>query len=567
MAQGWGGQLILIKGGQIDIVNRSLEATADAGVTDYVGIANNTQIDNDDFNKSMFGGESSWFPSAYSNHKPAAFDSRGQLIQSLNRIGDEVSDLYIGGWDGSGLFFNGGGQFESRLWKSGRGWNALSPSGSHGMTTRDLAVVRHNDVVFGIGYHLDGDPAPGGSQWDDFGWTVDFNVGDMDQTEVRRTYRVWSVDGNDKRILGPVTRFTPNAISKEHLNACDAFSHKNDVYYANWVDILRFPGGSGIPEVMHFNRGTPLTRSFAAWPSGGFSPQLSPSGENRLLVLDGDGKLYRMKAPASGRDQLVDLTSLVGNEDGRPNDNFFARLNSSVNEPGRTSLLLPLENNLHAFVVTATSGYMHFTCVGDPSGTTNWTNRTTEMPTDLRSKDGNVYGFVDHKRDKIYLLHSTYSKFGLYGAAGGGQNAGGGFWLYEHDVNRTWKELNRSIVGMPIRGLVPYSNLGPWARTPSGTNPEVMKCSDYTVLTYELYDQLARSVDVEVEYSLTNGASWFPARRFKSYDTQQLLGSGTEDLPTSPNGIEYTFFWNHVHDVGFDTKKEALLRVRPLVSR
>ncbi len=92
-----------------------------------------------------------------------------------------------------------------------------------------------------------------------------------------------------------------------------------------------------------------------------------------------------------------------------------------------------------------------------------------------------------------------------------------------------------------------------------------MQCSDYAILSYDLFDQLARPVNVNVEYTIDEGLTWQTARRFKSYVDGQPLGSGTANLPTSPDGASYTFFWDFVNDVGFNTEKDAQLRVRPII--
>lgn len=570
-SQGFGGQIFLFRGGQFEIVNRSLEAQNDPAFDHYVGMLNVDSSAPTDFFRATFGGRNSWFPPGYANHKPVAFSRRGRLIQALNEVRDATSKLYIGGWDGSGVFRYNSGQFGSAPWKSGKGWDALSPSGSHSVITRDLALVNHLGVVFGIGHHLDSDATPITSKWvTKMGWTFDFgsSLSQLNPSQLRRTYRVFSISEDDKRIMGPVTRFLPNALEREHLNSCDAFSFHEDVYYANWIDVLRFPGGSGVPKVMHTSVSTPLAKTFAVWPSGGFVGG-NALGETRLLMLEGNGKLYRLKAPASGRELLVDLTDLRVDEEGRPNDNFLTRISSDVLEPGRPPLLLPFNQELHAFAVTKSSGYMHFSCRLDPSGTDRWTDRTDQLPADLQSADGCTYGFVDDPTRQLCLMHVSYSKFGVFGVMGGGQNAGGGFWLYTLDANRKWTEITRGMAGLPPRGLVPYQNYGPWAAVPSGNNPEVFRCSDYAILDYKLFDQFGRVVDVDVEFSTDAGITWNEARQFRDYFTGDPVGSGTSSLPTAPapSGRDYNFYWDVVNDVGFNNPGQALLRVRPRLVR
>ena len=565
--QGWGGQIYLVKGGQIDIVNKSLNAQADPAVTVTNGQAARDTASATDFYRYLWGSQNSYIPGGYANHKPVAFSPQGRLYQALNILEEDDQNLYIGGWDGSGLFFHRGGDFEAQLWKSGRGWDAASPSGSHDVECYDNALIRHNDVIFGIGVHKKSDVSSASNWIAKMGWTFDLaTVGLLSSSAPRRTYRVWSINSVDnKKIMGPVTRFQPDALTFEHLNSCDAFSFRGDLYYANWVDILRFPGGSGTPEVLHFDQNNPRARSFNVWPSGGVS-QGNALGENRLLVLDSDSKLYRLLQPASGRNLLVTLSDKRTNETGRANENFFSRVSSATNEPGRSPLLLSQNNELNAFVVSNSSGYMHFTGTGNPSGTGGWTDRTDQLPPDFKGRDGNVYGFADTFRNKLYLLHCTYASFGVYGNQGGGQDCGGGYWLYEYDFNRNWAEIGRGIIGMPPRGLVPYENLGPYVAIPSGNNPQVLKCSDHAILTYKLYDQFGRNVNSEVEFSVNDGITWNDARRFRSY-TGPFLGSGVSNLPTSPQGIEYTFFWDYVNDIGFNEPTQVLLRIRSRLVR
>ena len=81
----------------------------------------------------------------------------------------------------------------------------------------------------------------------------------------------------------------------------------------------------------------------------------------------------------------------------------------------------------------------------------------------------------------------------------------------------------------------------------------------------DLFDQLARPVNVNIEFTIDEGLTWQTARRFKSYVDGQPLGSGVTNLSTSPDGESYTFFWDFVNDVGFSTERDAQLRIRPSV--
>jgi len=562
--QGFGGQLYLIKGGQIDIVCKSLTTEGDSETTS-LGQANNSNTAAlTNFHKRLFGGENSWFPGAYCNHKPVAFLGRDRMIQTLNLIDDTKRVLYVVGFDGSGLFNNKGAEFETEPWRAGRGCELLSPSGVPLHYSYDHALLRHNDHVFMCGVHVRGVAS---SPWNtDMGWDVGDNS-EITSLEGQRTYRMLSIKRDtDKRIMGPAKNFTPDAVSKHDLHACDMIGFRDDLYFANYVDIVRWPGASGTPEIMSDSLATPRAKVFSTWPSGGLTSAGAPVGENRFLVLDSDTCLYRMKAPASGRNLIIDLSSVRANENGRGTSNL-ARASSTTTEPARPPSMFTFNNELNVFLITQTSGYMHFTCNGDPSGVTNWTDRTDQMPEDMRRVDGCTYSFVDSVRQKTYAMHVSYAPYGIFGHAGGGQSCGGGMWLFELSTDRTWKEIWSGNIGLPPRGLVPYRNFGPYAVVPSGNNPELFKCNDYAVLEYELFDHFGRTVDVDVDFSLDAGGTWNTARRFRSYDTGVLLGSGVEGLIAPNNGETYTFFWDVVNDVGFNVEAETLLRVRPRLSQ
>jgi hypothetical protein len=115
--------------------------------------------------------------------------------------------------------------------------------------------------------------------------------------------------------------------------------------------------------------------------------------------------------------------------------------------------------------------------------------------------------------------------------------------------------------------MMPIQNLGPFTTIPSGSNPSVLKCNDYSIIEYKLHDLDKRLLDVDIEYSVNDGATWNTATRFKTYDTGQLLGSGVQNLPSNLDGIQYNFYWAYVTDVGFNTEDNALLRIRPRLSR
>ena len=569
--QGWGNQMYLIRGGQVEIGGKSLYIES-GSLDDEVPFG---QVDRNfailsDFNHSMFGGHNTWYSAAYANHKPMAFLGKFRLLSAPNSAQDSSRKLYIVGFDGSGIFFTVPGLAE-RPYRNGPGFEFFSPSGTFSVACHDLALINHNDHVFMIGAHTNPDTG-GTAKWKngDFGWTYEDSgdgllTGNADDN--RRTYRVASINRTtDKKILGPASlpigATTATTNNQFHLQSCDLIALDDDLYYANWVDVLRFPGASGAPILIQNTNAAPRARSFEIFPSSGYQNG-SPVGDRRLYVLQSDAQLRHVTT--SGADLFVDLSTIKIDMTARATDNF-ARSSSTTDEPGRTPLLINFNNELHAFVTSATSGYTHFTCNGNPSGTGNWTDRTNDMFADLKRVDGCVYGFADEVTNKMYVMHVSYSKFGHFGCCGGGQGCGGGMWLYQYDVNRKWEEIWRGIIGLPPRGLIPYQPIGPFATAVSGTNTQVVACSDYAILSYDLFDQLARPVNVNIEYTVDEGLTWQTARRFKSYVDGQPLGSGVTDLSTSPDGVSYTFFWDFVNDVGFSTERDAQLRIRPSVT-
>lgn len=566
--QGWGNQMYLIRGGQVEIGGKSLYLDREGVTTfDPRGQADRASATLSDFNHAMFGGHNSWYAAAYANHKPIAFLGNFRLISTPNFATDTKRFLYVVGFDGSGIFFNKGTEFESRPYRAGPGFEILSPSGDFLLASHDLALINHNDHVFMIGAHTNPDGGVGQWKTATFGWTYEVandsiltgNINDN-----RRTYRVASINRKtDVRIMGlaqiPTGATTSTATNQFHLQPCDLIALDDDLYYANWVDLLRFPGASGKPIVVQNTNSAPRARSFEIFPSGGYSNGASV-GPRRLFVLQSDAEFRHVTT--SGADLFVDLSTIKADMTARTTDNF-ARSTSTTDEPGRTPLLINFNNELHAFVTTATSGYTHFTCNGNPSGSSNWTDRTNDMLTDMKRVDGCVYGFADEVTNKMYVMHVSYSAYGHFGCVGGGQGAGGGMWLYQYDVNRKWSELWRGNIGLPPRGLIPYQPTGPFTTAVSGTNTQLVKCSDYAILSYDLFDHLARPANVNIEFTIDNELTWQTARRFRSYDTNQLLGSGLTNLATSPDGVSYTFFWDFVNDVGFSTEKDNRLRIRP----
>src|SRR5690606_13682070 len=88
----------------------------------------------------------------------------------------------------------------------------------------------------------------------------------------------------------------------------------------------------------------------------------------------------------SGTTSIIDLTD-VGGISVRTS-NMRARVISSTLEPPRSCLLFPYRNNLHAFVISATSGYHYLRCDGAPQNINNWSLQTSGLPLDFRYFDG-----------------------------------------------------------------------------------------------------------------------------------------------------------------------------------
>lgn len=559
-AQGPGGQIYYFDGGAVELVNLTLVSDPTESLS--IGAANtNKSSPNLGYNEFFFGGINSYWPASYANHKPAAF-YLGKLYMGLNNVKDSLGHLYIGRWDGSGIFKHGGSAYGTSPGRCGRGFEFLCPSGNHDVKSSDLGFLVHNSNLFIVGQHWGNQESPGANLWlTRYKWHWYHNAFGATPTRKQRRYRVASIDKNGKKIMGPPTTFTGDASQSEHTHCCDLISYGNDIYFASWVDLLRIHGGSGQIQLIEKTINIPSAKSFAIWPSGGYIED-EPQSERRLLMLSESGVLKRVHA--SGTHTIADFALLRNNI--RTGDNFSARISSATLEPGRSCLLIKHNNVLHSFTPTATSGYMHFYCSGSPSGNGNWTDISDDMPVGLKANDGNIFGYVDEKRNKLYLAHFSMSKCGAYGHQGI-QTSAGGINIYEMDTNNNFTSIYGGMVGSVPRGLIPYQNLGPYALIPSGTNPTVFKCSDYAIIQYKLYDHYRRNVDVDIEYSADAGLSWHTAKRFATYNNATLLGDGITNLTTSPEGKTYNFYWDYVDNGLFNIVKEALIRIRPRLTR
>lgn len=552
--QGWGGQLHYIRGARLYPINMQLDLRY-ASNTAYGPHRAENSSDNL-WHRRFFGGNNSYHPAAYTNAKPAAV-FQGKLYQVLHNLNRSTIATYVTRFDGSGIFINeGDSNYEDRKAINGRGSELLSPSGvSFTVASNDLAHVVHNGNLFMVGNIY----SSNFSSWESLGWAHGPNQGG---SPADRKYGSLIVTSDQKRIATPITDLTGTADESHHLHACDAVSYKDDIYYSNWLEILRFPGGSGVPTVVYSDSKTPSHKGFVVYPAQGYSGS-TPVGDDQLLFQTGSGVIHRLNTDGSTT-QITDLGSSAGSV--RPRDNFRSRLLSSTAEPGRSSLLVNFNNQLHSFFTTATSGYNHFIANGNPSGTSNWTDSTASLPGPMKRWDSNVFAFVDEFRNRMYVAQVTMGEVGVVGHAGIHKGPGG-VYIHEYTSDGDWREVFRGVPGLTPRGLLPLMNTGPYVTIPSGTGPVAYKCSDYAIVEYTLHDLDRRPVDVDIKYSINEGVSWHDARRFKTYDTRTLLGSGVTNLPTTPEGVSYDFYWHYVNDIGFNNVKNCLLRIRPKLTR
>ncbi len=558
-----GTVLYYFKGGQAKILGKRIVSDPD-----FTSVNSSDYTINSTYPISkLYGGYLSSYPGSC-NHRPGAF-YRNKFYIPVNRIDEQYSALYILKYDGSGMFVNQGG-YSSAPWKSGRGYEFVSPSGQNETSfhTAEMSALNYNDKLFILGQVSEANVNSTTNNWiKKCGWTVS-TLSEGGLSPGKRRYRSFVIKQNiltnkEDKIIGSGTTFTPAAARRDYLHACDAIGFKGDIYYANWVDILKFHGPSGGQITLLDNRNSkPSSKCFAIYPTSGYILN-NPIGNANLFCLSGSGLINKINA--SGVEVVYDLK--WKNPDVRITSNC-GRIETSDGEPGRSSLLINFNKKLHAFITTETSGYHHFVCTGNPGSGINWEDKTQSLPEDLRRWDGNIYGYVDSFRNKLAILHSTMSEVDLFGYVGA-QKGAGGEYIYECDASSSgkWELVYGGVIGHPSNGLIPYQNLGPNVTIPSGNNPKVYQASDYAIINYTVYDHYRRNVNVDILYSKDDGLTWNNARRFKSYDNGILLGSGISNLPTSPEGINYDFYWDYVNDVGFNTIKNCMLKIRPSLSR
>ncbi len=527
-----------------------------------------------DWGTYYYGGLASYLPGAYANHKAGAFYYGKFYRAVLYQYGVGYGFAFVR-FDGSGIFKNKGTYFENNSWANGRGYEFISPSGTDaGLPNIDISIKEpgfcHYNGVLYIAAKLIRDQANRtNTQWiTKSGWDLPSDSVSADATAVKRRYKIFAVKidpdtQKEKKVAALAsTDFNGNMTHSTYGNACDMIGYNGDIYFATWVDIIRARGGSGTISLID-NTTLPTAKSFLVYPASGYTNSV-PQGSEKLFCLTGSGVLKKIILP-SGTTSVYNLKTKIDNDIRATGP--WARVLNATAEPGRSSLLLNYQKKLHAFVISAISGYHYLTCNGNPASGSNWTDQTETVPYDLRAHDGNVFGYVDEYRDKMYVMHTTFSEIGHFGY-GGGQKSAGGVNIWQVNPSNNWTLIHESVVGGPPKSLIPYQNLGPYVHIASGSNPRVYQASDYAIIEYYLYDHYKRNVDVKIEYSDDLGMTWNTARRFKSYTPGSgLLGDAIVNLATSPEGIKYDFYWDYVNDISFNQIKECMIRITPKLTR
>jgi hypothetical protein len=572
VSQGHGGEMFVwfgAKGRKLEIYSPSLMTNTyydqSAGkASAYIAGANLATIN---INRYFFGGLNTYHPSAYANHKPLAFYKDRLYQHCITNMDNKTNEgSYLMQFDGSGLIYPGGTAYYDLHPERGQGTTLLFPSGtsnSYGTNIcwADSCLINHNGSLWMLGSVI---KTPATSDWTHtkLGWERRHTGTSAIQWGHYRRGFSWAqininAAGEETRIMGPVTVLGANSENRVAQHACDAIGYRNDLYLATYLDVIRYPSCSGTPQSVEAPSGQETSKCFTIYPSEGISNSVA-QGADWLLMLNGSGVIKKVND--TNTQVMTDLSNV--NSDVRITNNWSARLDSTVDEPCRSTCMFRHNDKLHAFVTSATSGYHWFKCTGAISGTTNWTDHTESLPYPVKSFDGNLFSTVND--DITYAVFYTMGNVGLWGHDGTTQGAGATY-LYQIK-NETWTELYSGQAGMGGRGVLPYQNYGPHAFIPSGSNPQYYKASDYTILTYQLYDELARNVNVSIQYS-TDNINWSEARQFRSYDGTGVVGSGKANLPTSRAGIEYDFYWDHVNDVGFSTAAQVRLRIKPTLVR
>jgi hypothetical protein len=589
--QGMGGALYYLRGHRLLPFNTLFRATQGGDSLTAPNHPGSLQPDAgagiDDYFLNIWGGLNTYWPIGNVNLKPIAAYN-GFIYQTHNALRD-FGTLTITRFDGSGIFFDSHNAFvAARPAVHGPGSIFLSPSGGtsspltnieHNTKSNDCSMIVHNDILFIVGNAVGRETSFPGNDWTQTGWNyIPGNLAVSNNRTVRQYF--WASYQSDKDIktFGSGVRITDgafgNALNTEHTHMCDLASFDNDIYGASLCDVFRIHGGSGEVRLMYTNVERPCPKSFEIWPEGGIVDG-QPVGDKKLLILESSGVLRRINTETKFPSGVRLLTNLgqvtqppgVGTQpEIRTTDPWLARLRSGTDQPSRSCVLKGFNGKLNAFFTTAASGYQHVSSTGSPSGVSNWTNVTSKLPKNLARFDGNLYIAEDTVNDQLIVAHVTMGNIGVLGHASE-RTAGGATFIYTYGTDEVWREVFQGMLTTAARGLAPLQNLGPFVTIASGMNPEVMKCSDYSILEYSLHDLDERLLDVTIEFSIDQGTVWNTARRFRSYDTREFLGSGTTGLPTTLAGVGYDFYWDYVNDVGFNQVENCLLRVTPRLVR
>lgn len=582
---GWGSKLHMIDGARMH--NVVLTFSKDTAATQPKSSYNsNTGVGGNNWIQLLHGGECSLMPGGYSNHKAGAFFF-GEFYYGAHNV-SENSDFYLLKWDGSGIHkmggFTGTNGYAAN-WRNGRGITLLTPSGSHNLELASCAHIVHNGILFVLGsasfYTFGGGTDP---MRDKLGWySKDYtNASDISDRRRRRRYMSLHIEKADRtskerRQISTPVEFLPIANKQDDTHACDAISFGSDIIFASYCDIVRFPGASGAAKLVESNLAQPTSKCFDVFPTSGYDGTGTPIGSTNLLCLYGSGVLRKIDFPAaanhvaSGTISLIDLANeFTLNDLDEPNNrtgDTLVRVTDTELEPIRSCYLKSFNNDLHAFFISATSGYHYFRCSGDPSNSDNWSNYTNDIPEDIRKFDGDLYAYYEPFRDSLYFMHAAKSEYGVWGEVGG-QKGAGGVVVYEFNTGYTWNEMYKGCAAEPPMGIFKYDNFGVYVQAPSGfSGLEVLPSTDYALIGYSLFSTYPTSVSVLVEYSIDNGVSWHTARRFKSYVNGQELGDGRAGLYADYFGRQYHFYWDYVSDLGFNTINQAIIRIIPRIER
>src|SRR5690606_14968806 len=239
-------------------------------------------------------------------------------------------------FDGSGFFRHtgdGSNGFEGKPSFNGRGIEMISPSSlNHSVSARGLACLVHNGNLFYVGCTPVHDINVTNSPWrSPLDWTVtDHNIsaGGTDagtNLHYRRIYSSFAiqkrdVSGKEKRIIGRLARFhNPTTLQgiapdRECTHANDAISWHSDIIYANMIDLIRFPGGSGTPQLIESTLDVPSHKSLTVYPTSGFIGG-EAVGEPSVFMLTSSGVIKTINyvnGTPSGTTSIIDLTDVGG---------------------------------------------------------------------------------------------------------------------------------------------------------------------------------------------------------------------------------------------------------------